>query len=244
MVKIAAGICTYADSLGLARLLDSLTPGGVYNIVIHGPYPSYDSPDPDSLNATNAVCRAYPNTRLIDLPQPLSEVERRQTYLDLANNYDFLLIVDSDEYICDGADWTLFRKNCDRLLESGKHHYIYDIKLDGHPSQSGLKPRLFREPSKIKYYKKHYWWLLPNGKIAAGGSDSVTLVDGIRLMSDESLRSPDRIKAKMEYQSRLLQEENRYTITNRELNGFSVQRDRSEIAARSQRDRTYHANSI
>ena len=94
MVKIAAGICTYSDSLGLARLLDSLGPGLIYNIVIHGPYPSYYNLDPDSLPATNAVCRAYPNTTLIDLSQPMSEVERRQTYLDYANNYDFMLILD------------------------------------------------------------------------------------------------------------------------------------------------------
>jgi hypothetical protein len=219
MVKIAAGICTYSDSLGLARLLETLAPGGVYSIVIHGPYPSYDSLDPDSLPATSAVCKVYPNTRLIDLPQPTAEIERRQTYLDLASNYDFLLIVDSDEYICDGANWPLFRKNCQAILDGGPHHYIYDIKLDGHPSQSGLKPRLFREPSKIKYYKKHYWWLLPNGKIAAGGSDSVTQIDGIRLMSDESLRSPDRIQAKIDYQNWLLQHENQYTISNQELNG-------------------------
>ena len=218
-MKIAAGICTYSDSLGLARLLESLTPGGVDSIVVHGPYPSYDSLDLDSLPSTDAVCKVYPNIRLISLPEPKPEVERRQTYLDLASNYDFLLIVDSDEFICDGANWPLFRKNCEKLLESGKHHYIYDIKLDGHPSQSGLKPRLFREPSKIKYWKKHYWWALPNGRIAAGASDSCEVVDGIKLMSDESLRSPDRIKAKMEYQSRLLLQENQYTISNQELQG-------------------------
>ena len=221
MVKIAAGICTYSDSLGLARLLDSLSPGQVDSIVIHGPYPSYDSLDPDSLTSTNAVCRAYPNTKLIHLPEPLPEVERRQTYLDLANNYDLLLVIDSDEYVCDGANWPLFRKNCERLLESGKHHYIYDIMMDAkHPANSGPKPRLFREPSKIKYYKKHYWWLLPNGRVAAGGSDSCEILDGIRIMWDESLRSPERIQAKVDYQNWLLQHENQYTITNQELQGI------------------------
>ena len=219
-MKIAAGICTYSDSLGLARLLDSLAPGQVYSIVIHGPYPSYYNLDPDSLPATSAVCRAYPNTTIIDLSQPMPEVERRQTYLDYANNYDFMLILDSDEYVCDGANWPLFRKNCEHLLESGRHHYIYDIMFDAkHPSNAGPKPRLFREPSKIKYYKKHYWWLLPNGRVAAGGSDSCEIIDGIKIMWDESLRSPDRIKAKEEYQARLLTQENQYTITNQELNG-------------------------
>ena len=220
MVKIAAGICTYSDSLGLARLLESLAGGRVDSIVIHGPFLSYYNLDSESSSNTSAVCKVYPNTRLIDLVQPMSEVERRQTYLDLANNYDFLLIIDSDEYVCDGADWSLFRKNCERLLESGKHHYIYDIMMDAkHPSNSGPKPRLFREPSKIKYYKKHYWWLLPNDRVGAGGSDSCEIVDGIKIMWDESLRSPDRIKAKEEYQTRLLAQENQYTITNQELNG-------------------------
>ena len=151
----------------------------------------------------------------------MSEVERRQTYLDYANNYDFLLVLDSDEYIQDGANWPLFRKNCDKLLESGKHHYIYDIKFDAkHPANSGPKARLFREPSKIKYYKKHYWWLLPNGRVAAGGSDSCEIVDGIKIMWDESLRSPERIQAKIDYQNRLLREENKFTISNQELSGI------------------------
>ena len=153
----------------------------------------------------------------------MSEVERRQTYLDLANNYDFLLVLDSDEYVCDGADWPLFRKNCEKILESGKHHYIYDIAYDSTaPSNAGPKPRIFREPSKIKYYKKHYWWLLPNGRVAAGGSDSITIVDGIRLMHDDSLRSPDRIKAKGRISGQTLAQENQYTISNQELNGRLV----------------------
>jgi hypothetical protein len=220
MVKIAAGICTYSDSLGLARLLDSLSAGQVYSIVIHGPYPSYYNLDPDSLTATNAICKAYPNIRLIDLPEPLAEVERRQTYLDLANNYDFLLVLDSDEHISDKADWPLFRRNCEQLMVAGQHHYIYDIQsIAQHPSNSGPKPRLFREPSKIKYYKKHYWWLLPNGKVAAGGSDSCQTIDGITIMHDETLRSPERIQAKINYQNWLLQQENRYTISNQELSG-------------------------
>jgi hypothetical protein len=215
-VKIAAGICTYSDSLGLARCLESLA-GQVEPIVIHGPYPSYTRHDPFSFQETSAVCKAYPNTRLIDLPEPLPEIQRRQLYLDNANNYDFLLVIDSDEYIVE-ANWSKFKDNLQTIL-LGKHFYIYDIMFAGHPSQAGPRPRLFRDPSKIRYYKKHYWWHLPTDRIAAGASDSCQIVDGIKLMWDDTLRSEDRKKAKEEYQQQLLQDESRHTISNRELTG-------------------------
>ena len=218
MVRIAAGICTYSDSLSLARCLESFA-GQLEAIIIHGPYPSYNSLDPSSYQDTNAVCKAYPNIRLVDVAEPLAEIERRQMYLNLAVNHDFLLILDSDEFVCDGANWPLFKANCKRILESGKHHYIYDIMFDGPAPQAGPRPRLFREPSKIKYHKKHYWWSLPNGRIAAGASDSAEIVDGIKLMWDDSLRTEERIKARDEYQAWLRQDEGRHTITNRELTG-------------------------
>jgi len=218
VVRICAGICTYSDSLGLARCLESFS-GQLEAIIIHGAYPDYIALDHTSWRETSAVCKAYPNIRLVDVPEPLSEIQRRQLYLDNANNYDFLLVIDSDEHICHGANWPNFKANCQRILESGKHHYIYDIMFDGHPSQAGPRPRLFREPSKIKYWKKHYWWLLPNGRIAAGASDSCEIVDGIKLMWDDSLRTEERKKAKDEYQTWLQQDESRHIISNRELTG-------------------------
>src|SRR5262245_5318252 len=218
MVRICAGICAYSDSLGLARCLESFS-GQLEAIIIHGAYPDYTALDHTSWRETSAVCKAYPNIRLVDVPEPLSEIQRRQLYLDNANNYDFLLVIDSDERICDNANWTLFMRECEELLDRGPHHYIYDIMFDGHPSQAGPRPRLFREPSKIKYYKKHYWWLLPNGRVAAGASDSARTVDGIKIMWDDSLRTEERKRARDEYQASLLRDESRFTISNRELTG-------------------------
>jgi glycosyltransferase involved in cell wall biosynthesis len=210
-MKIAAGICTYSDALSLARCLESLNDGAIDCKIIHGPYPFYSAIDDDSLENTRAVCQAYPNTQLIDLPLPTPEIERRQTYLNLASDYDLLLVIDSDEYI-EKADWPLFKRECKRILETGPHHYIYDILFGGHPAQVGPRPRLFREPSKIKYWKKHYWWLLPNGKVAAGASDSITVVNGITIMHDDQLRPDNRLKARTEYQAYLLRHESQYTL--------------------------------
>ena len=217
-MKIAAGICTYSEAPGLARTLESLSGEIEFCIVVHGPYLNFAPLDPQSSTYTKAVCSKYPNTQLIDLSTPTHETIRRQKYLDLALDYDFLLIIDSDEYISDGADWGYFRQNCQQVIDQHAGHYIYDIMFDGPIAQSGPRPRLFYQPSKIKYDRKHYWWRLPNGRLADGMSDSCKLIEGIRITHDKSLRlNGDYNLAVLKYQHWLLGHESQYVRTAADL---------------------------
>lgn len=213
-MKIAAGIVTYADALSLARTLETVGPQVDASIVVHVQYPGFRPQEPThSLDDTRRVCAAFPHTKLVD-QSPCPEVEARQTYLNEATNYDLLLVIDSDEYIVKTEpQYTgLFRENCQKLIDKHDGFYIYDIIFGGDAWQSGPRPRLFKEPSKIKYYKKHYWWILPNGRLMKGQSDSVKLIDGIKMINDNKLRDPDREMAKLYYQQWLLQEESQYVV--------------------------------
>ena len=213
-IRLAAGVSSYHSAPSLSRTL--LTTQEIDTVfVIYGSYhPQYFHFD--SLADTRAVCEEYPNTRLVELQA--SELEKRQRYLDLALNYDFLLIIDDDEFISDGADWGYFRQNCQQIIDQHEQHYIYDIMFDGPIAQSGPRPRLFYQPSKIKYDRKHYWWRLPNGRLADGMSDSCKLIEGIKITHDKSLRlNGDYNLAVLKYQHWLLGHESQYVRTAADL---------------------------
>ena len=86
--------------------------------------------------------------------------------------------------------------------------------FDGPIAQSGPRPRLFYQPSKIKYDRKHYWWRLPNGRLADGMSDSCKVIEGIKITHDKSLRlNGDYNLAVLKYQHWLLEHESQYVRT-------------------------------
>jgi hypothetical protein len=214
-LKIAAGVNTYANPDGLEICLESLS-GVDKRLVIHGRYPHFQDVDPYSESKTKAVCTKYPDTQLIQLDAP--ELEKRQKYLELSEGFDFLLVIDDDEYITQGADWQLFKKTCQNMIEHPSQYYIYDIMFDGPIAESGPRPRLFYQPSKIKYERKHYWWRLPNGRLADGMSDSCKVVDGIRITHDKTPRMNGKYNlASLEYQHYLLEYESQYVRTAADL---------------------------
>ena len=185
-MKIGAGINTYANPLGLETTLASLTGGVDAQLVIHGRYPNFPVQHASAYSKTKTVCKEYPGIQLIQLDA--TELEKRQKYLELSQDFDFLIVIDDDEFISDGADWGYFRQNCQQVIDQHAGHYIYDIMFDGPIAQSGPRPRLFYCPSKIKYDRKHYWWRLPNGRLADGMSDSCKVIEGIKITHDKSLR--------------------------------------------------------
>lgn len=221
-MKIAAGICTYSSAQGLDRCLKSLQALDQI-IVIHGPYPNFDPLDKSSINDTKAVCEQYSknNTRLIDISAPTSEIERRQKYLGLAKDYDFLIVIDSDEYVC--GEWDAFIQFCQSIINQNNNnninqsssslYYIYDILHGTTIETLSPRPRLFRNPSKIKYYQKHYWWQIQDtGQIIDGSSDSRIVADGIYIIHDSTLRKEGYTKAKQQYQNWLREHESQYII--------------------------------
>jgi hypothetical protein len=204
-LRIATGICVYSDAKGLDRLLPSIVDNIDKCIVVHGCYTNYNGIDPFSYEATKAVCRRYSNAKvlLINNPKPTDQIVARQMYMDAAGaDCDFLLVLDADEYVT--GDWTLFRENCQKIIDSTTNpFYIYDIKFDRPFPQwydGWPRPRLFRKPSQIQYYRKHYWWKLPTGKIhKTSASDSQQIIEGIKITMDNTYRSNERQEVRQRY---------------------------------------------
>lgn len=201
-MKVAAGIVEYGDSKSLDRCLLSLGlghGGGIDSaIIIHGRYPHNPiQPLPCITDDTTRVAqsKAFPKGSVLlkRLYQPTTEIEMRNMYMQMAaaHGCDWLLVIDSDEYVAPNADWKLFREQLEFVQSLQLKHQVFDVMFEGTVSERGPRPRLFYRPLSVKYWKKHYWWVLEEQMICLKGmSDSGRIIEGIYLLEDKSLRTP------------------------------------------------------
>src|SRR5689334_22428156 len=98
MTKVAAGLIFYEDAKSLVRCLDSLDNFDCV-ICVDGRFSEFTSCANEaglSDTGTREIVESYRNTLLIDYPRR-DEVRKRNAYLQLAKEYDWLLVIDSDE---------------------------------------------------------------------------------------------------------------------------------------------------
>lgn len=205
-MKIAAGIVEYADSRSLDRCLRSLNlgqgsggGGGIDSaIIIHGRY-SHNPiiPMPCMTRDTTLIAQSstFPagTVMLKRIYQPIAEIDARNLYLQFAaaQGCDWLLVIDSDEYVAPNADWSLFRKQLEFVQSLGLSHQVFDVIFEGTNAERGPRPRLFYRPRSVRYWKKHYWWVLEEKQLLLKGlSDAGRIIEGIFILEDKSLREP------------------------------------------------------
>lgn len=183
---ITACICFYNAAAELERCLDSLDLGkkeGIdYAICIDGKFPNFKGNSRLSNDGSRQVVNSFSKTVLLDKPD--YEIHKRNLYLDICkDNTDYILIIDSDEYVDPSRDWKLFRKNLKEMhtnnplrdiwgvdLESNSDDYVETVQLImGQPYQKKKKhswdvkefqpkPRLWYHPWQFEYFLNHYSW--------------------------------------------------------------------------------------
>lgn len=211
-MKIAAGICEYADPEGLYRCLASLglDNGGIdLAIIIHGRFNHFDIPNivkEEALADTKRIISKFPpNTVELAMASTTgaSEIDNRNLYLKIAakKGYDWLLVIDTDEYIARNADWKTFRSQLEFVMSLGLEHQIFDVQFEGNiPAYIGPRPRLFYRPKSIKYWKRHYWWVLEESMtLYKGLSDAGRIIGGIYMMHDHTIRDSKYYNAAINY---------------------------------------------
>lgn len=136
--KIAAGVCFYNDLLSLRRTLESLQKDNVDLIIcVDGRFKHFGTPGkyPDlSDDGSRELVLSYDNTVLIDMPDSW-ETQKRQAYVEACEdfNIDYLLIIDSDEYILyddhdpkAGTHWDQFIETMIAVCER-KNYINYNV---------------------------------------------------------------------------------------------------------------------
>lgn len=232
---LTAGVNTYQDAKGLDRLLKTIAPHMDRIFVVDGKYPQWGKPDdpPYSTDDTIAVCQQYPNVEYFMLSAP--QYAKRSKYLELAEGYDFLLVIDCDEFIIEKgphkADWHKFRNTLDthpRFEErlTRKNGYVHNIAfLVEPPNRLNYFGKLIYKPSEL-YYKDH-WRLYRKSDDAfqwyqnQGDPDCV---HGIVMTGNENARSdqPNRLQMDVDYQWDLELQEG--AITEEQYNNLELKR--------------------
>jgi hypothetical protein len=200
-MKIAAGIVEYADSNSLERCLRSLDlsqGGGIDSaIIIHGRYANNPiRPKPCYTDDTSKLAESFPLGTVIlkRLHQPTSEIDMRNLYMKTAGDkgFDWLLVLDSDEYIAPNADWTKFREQLEYCKSLQLQHQVFDVTFEGTNAERGPRPRLFYRPLSVRYWKRHYWWVLTEQDIALKGvGDAGRTIEGIIVLQDKGQQNQE-----------------------------------------------------
>jgi glycosyltransferase involved in cell wall biosynthesis len=207
---LGVGISFYNDAQGLERCLSSLQVPEIETILaIDGRYHGYRSDSDLSNDGSRQVVNKYPNTLLVDFPA--TQIRKRNKYLELSKRYglDFLLILDSDEYILPGANWPLFKHACEESVRLDKGQYrIYDVRYQNEMDWDlGERPRLWYKPWQIRYDVKHYRWIIRakcKDRIVYEGNCGRRLFPAITIKHHRAIRPPDRNKTMDAYEDRLM----------------------------------------
>ena len=182
-------------------------------IIIHKRFDHFDLdlPDATALQQTQAVIKKYPNVTLSSPSSPSSpkkgwsQLDSRNEYIKLANqlNYDWLMVIDSDEYVAPNADWKTFREQLEFVVSLGLYDQIFDIQFEGSISESGPKPRLFfLRPGNITYWQRHFWFVLEKKMICLKGvGDAGRMIKGIYLLHGKAVRSAKYYEASVDYET-------------------------------------------
>jgi hypothetical protein len=221
MMRFGVGCSFYQDVNGLKRLLRSIDGQVDLCILIDGRYPSFgrghNPPLPPlSTDGSREVCKQYDNTLLVDLPA--TQIAKRNAYLRLSKRYglDFLIILDSDEYIEEKrADWETFKYVAEKRANLDLQMYrVYDIWYEDMEGWNvGQRPRVFFRPWEIRHDVKHYRWIIKAknhlDRPVYEGNTGRALLPGIVMKHNRFVRSPERNKDMDLYEDWLIHQENK-----------------------------------
>jgi hypothetical protein len=204
MFKLGVGINFYDDPFGLQRILNNKD---FYDLVhtfylIDGRYAQRsDQPEHDPA-LVDAIIKQYEKIHYVKMFD-YKQIEKRNKYWELAQEHgmDFLIVLDSDEYI-----WIDPDKFKDTLEICNKRKArCYPIKQD-HPQVIEMpRPRLFKSPFDYRHKQSettisHGSLYDPDGKEVINemyewfkDHEKRTGVDGIKIYHDKTFRTESRI---------------------------------------------------
>jgi hypothetical protein len=181
-MRFASATVFFNDAKSLYRNLKSVSPYFDPIFCIDGPFKGHPSKLKQSDDGSVLVAKAFGQYSTFPFQ---TEAGKRNLYIDYCHDYkvDWLLILDSDEYIT-VQDWDRFKSDCDRRLDT--KHNVYGIKSKNeYNDQYSFRPRLWHKPYEMEYLNCHYCYGRKDGQeiksIAAE-------IEGITVEHDKSLR--------------------------------------------------------
>lgn len=210
-LSLDVGFCFYEDSLQtVKRAIDSVKDHVRYIFAVDGKFEFFESDQELSSDTVRSYLAKIPNVIMVDHPNR-KENEKRQQYLDLANEHqsDFLLILDADEFIADRTDWTEFYKELQELYNHSVLPKIFGVNMQMSDTE-GFLPRLWRRPYLIEYLKTHNFWKYKTDGSIWKSTNDVKAVRNLFMRGNDKTRSKEYLAKSYEYQKKLMAYEKPY----------------------------------
>lgn len=225
--SIVSGTCFYNDCKSLERTLESLKDKVDLMICVDGRFKHYRADTALSNDGSRELVKSYNNAILIDVPDAY-EIEKRQRYVNECFSKDFLLIVDSDEYVFE-YDQSLFEKEIAVIRgEPWIQYNVFAIMLEVNSAnydhivhrfnggvapepraekQFAHAPRLWQRPYEMEYNVTHYNFRNKHPSSSFHYQETnaaVKIVQGMKLGHDHNLRNERFLKSRFNYQKWLV----------------------------------------
>ena len=227
-------------------------------ICVDGRFKHYKDDNKEGLSndMSRSLVKSYDNAVLINMPDSY-EIEKRQAYVDFCSGpddrIDYLLIVDSDEYVCEynqevfekeiaiisGEPWHQYNVFAVMLeINSGKYRHIVHEFVGGTPPQVSREkqfahsPRLWQRPYEMEYNVTHYNFRNkhPSSSLHYQETNAaVKIVQGLKLGHDHVLRTDKHLDKRREYQRWLVEFEQNKLLKYQQKNKITPKIDEYDI---------------
>lgn len=194
-IKLTVELVFYNDLFSLKRCIPSFINEVDNVLAIDGRHTTYKRYDLLSDDGSREYLQSFNKIKLIDCPD--YEVVKRKLAKTLSPT-DFLLIIDSDEYVV--GDWDEFYKSFYvTILKDTQQTDLYCLPLERFNAIEvyDWHPVLFHIPAQFTYYQNKHNIPIKKRQAEQTGIFAPTIcpynVKGIKLRHDHRLRSPERM---------------------------------------------------
>lgn len=196
--NLCVALSFYNDLKSLQRSIPTYIEHVDKVYAIDGKYIGNPSLNDYSIDGSTEYLSQFPNVVLDKFVG--NEYEKRNRYLK--QECDYLLIIDSDEYVVE-ADWELFKKNVKIMTSQSPNNRFFGIKYLYNSKDWTPYPRLWFKPYLIEYHKAHNIFKnLENGQLSRSSSATAQkyLIEGITLTGSDEFRSKEYLDNTSKYQ--------------------------------------------
>jgi hypothetical protein len=229
-LKIALFLIYYNNRAEIERLVNSIPKGAIdVLIAIDGIflYSSETNPNLPEISTDGSrellINQQHKFTICLHDSPKSTEFQKRNKYLELCEHFgiDVGIVTDSDEYFIypdnNNEDpiscWNKFKKNLELEIIKRPNHNVYGIRFLESDVDT-YKPRIWVKPAQMRYlYNSHYMYgniitekkdieLFKQNKICYT-QQAMSIIKGITLAHDHTLRDPNYLQRRKEYQQYL-----------------------------------------
>jgi len=177
-------------------MLNSL-PSEINKIIVDGKFSLSGHTSKLSPKSIRDKVLEYDNITIIDSPG-LMEHEIRNKYLELSDGYDFMLWLDSDEYLVN-TDWNLVFKQLEKLPKQAGIYGIMEYYMED--ERKTAYPKIYTQPYKIRCYKAHNIYNIAG---SIGRPVILKIINNIEAKFDDKLRSKKYLDVVADYQTKMM----------------------------------------